>query len=105
MQEEKVQYEQWREQLHKKFEEEKLQQEQDMGRALDSKLNEHRALLQKGFNDKAEMMGLEIEQLKKEKENLSGGFFKDYVLPLVDTAKDVFSTFLQYKIFKNLKIP
>lgn len=105
MQEEKVQYEQWKEQLHIKFQEEKLQQEEDMGRALDSKLNEQRTLLQKGFNEKAELMGLEIKQLKKEKENLSGGIFKDYVLPLIDTAKDVLSTILQYKISKSLKIP
>lgn len=90
-------------QLEKKYEEEKNQQEEEIRRALESKLAEQKELIQKGFDEKAQMMSLEIEQLKKEKEKekKSGGIFKDYVMPLVDTAKDVFSTVLQYKVMRK----
>ncbi|KAI5092919.1 guanylate binding protein 1 [Silurus meridionalis] len=106
MQEEKVHNEQRLQQLERKYEEEKIQQQQELERALENKLKEQKELVEKGFEEKAQLMGLEIQQLKQEKEKQSGGFFKDYVMPLVDTAKDVFSTFLQYKLMKKgLGIP
>lgn len=106
MQEEKVHHEQRLQQLQTKIEEEKIEQQEELSRAMESKMAEHKQLLQKGFDEKADMMKLEIEQLKKEKDEQSGVFFKDYVMPLVDTAKDVFSTVLQYKLVKKgLKMP
>ncbi|KAB5535678.1 hypothetical protein PHYPO_G00120700 [Pangasianodon hypophthalmus] len=98
MHEEKVHHEQRLEQVMRKFEEEKLQQQQELDIALESKLNEQKQLLQNGFEERAKLMGLEIEQLKKEKDKQSGSIFKDYIMPLVDTAKDVFSTILHYKM-------
>ncbi|XP_026999086.1 guanylate-binding protein 1-like isoform X1 [Tachysurus fulvidraco] len=103
MEEEKVSHEQRLRQLETKFEDEKYQQQQELNIALESKLAEQKDLIQKGFDEKAKLLGMEIEQLKKEKpnDNPSGGIFKDYVMPLVSTAKDVFSTVLQYKIMKT----
>lgn len=93
-------------QLQGKFEEERLEQLQELDRAMECKLVEQKQLMQKGFDERAELMGLEIEQLKKEKDNQSAGYFKEYVLPLVDTAKDVFSKVLEYKLMKkSLKLP
>ncbi|GAA6103462.1 guanylate-binding protein 1-like isoform X1 [Tachysurus ichikawai] len=79
-------------QLEKKFEDKKHQQQQELNIALERKLAEQKDLIQKGFDEKAKLLGREIEHLKKEKpnDNPSGGIFKDYVMPLVDTAKDVF---------------
>ncbi|GAA6103467.1 guanylate-binding protein 1-like isoform X1 [Tachysurus ichikawai] len=103
MKEEKVSHQQRLQQLEKKFEDEKHQQQQELNIALESKLAEQKDFIQKGFDEKAKLLGLEIEQLKKEKpnDNPSGFVFKDYVMPIVDTAKDVFSTFLQYKILNK----
>lgn len=104
MREENVHHEQMLQQLQLKFEEETFQQQEEIDRAMESKLNEQRALLQKGFDEKAQLMDLEIEQLKKEKENQSGGIFKDNFLPLLDVAKDVLNSILQYKAtVKSLK--
>ncbi|KAI5615316.1 guanylate-binding protein 1 isoform X2 [Silurus asotus] len=106
MKEEKVHNEQRLQQLERKFEEEKIQQQQELERALENKLKEQKELVEKGFEEKAQLMGLEIQQLKQEKEKQTGDFFKDYVMPLVSTAKDVFSAFLQYKSMKKgLGIP
>ncbi|XP_017350939.1 guanylate-binding protein 1-like [Ictalurus punctatus] len=101
MQEEKLLHEQRLQQLEEKFEEENIQQQQELERAVESKLTEQKELVRKGFEEKAQLMGLEIEQLKKEKDKQSGSVFKDYVMPLINTAKDVFSTFLEYKLMKN----
>lgn len=101
MQEEKLHHEQRLQQLEEKFEEENIQQQQELERAVESKLTEQKELVRKGFEEKAQLMGLEIEQLKKEKDKQSGSVFKDYVMPLINTAKDVFSTFLEYKLMKN----
>ncbi|XP_058274894.1 guanylate-binding protein 1-like [Hemibagrus wyckioides] len=100
IQEEKVNHQQRVQQMEKKFEEEKSQQQEEMRRALESKLAEQKELIQKGFDEKAQLMGLEIEQFKKEKdkEKESSSIFKDYVMPIIDTAKDVFSSVLQYKL-------
>ncbi|KAF4076587.1 hypothetical protein AMELA_G00216770 [Ameiurus melas] len=101
MQEERENHVQRLQQLERKFDEEKLQQQQEQDRALDSKLAEHEELMTKGFKEKAQMLELEIEQLKEEKNKQSGSVFKDYVMPFVDTAKEVFSTYLQYKILRK----
>ncbi|XP_053508049.1 guanylate-binding protein 1-like [Ictalurus furcatus] len=101
MQVEKLHHKQRLQQLEEKFEEEKIQQQEELERALESKLTEQKELVQKGLEEKAQLMGLEIEQLKKEKDKQSGTVFKDYIMPLINTAKDVFSTVLQYKLMKN----
>ncbi|KAI5092918.1 guanylate binding protein 1 [Silurus meridionalis] len=104
MQEEKVHNEQRLQQLERKFEEEKIQQQQELERALENKLKEQKELVEKGFEEKAQLMGLEIQQLKQEKEKQS--VFKDYLMPVISIAKDVFSTVLQYKLMrKGLGIP
>ncbi|XP_017350933.1 guanylate-binding protein 1 isoform X2 [Ictalurus punctatus] len=101
MQEERENHVQRLQQLERKFEEEKLQQQQERDRALESKLAEHEELMTKGFKEKAQMLELEIEQLKEEENKQSGSVFKDYFMPFVDIAKDVFSTYLQYKILRK----
>ncbi|KAF7692587.1 hypothetical protein HF521_010197 [Silurus meridionalis] len=76
MQEEKVHNEQRLQQLERKYEEEKIQQQQELERALENKLKEQKELVEKGFEEKAQLMGLEIQQLKQEKEKQSGGFLR-----------------------------
>lgn len=98
MREDKVNHQQRVQQLEMKFMEEKQQQQQELDRALESKLAEHKKLLQKNFDERAQMMDQEYKQLKTEKEKQSGGVFSEYVMPLLNTAQNVFSTFLQYKI-------
>ncbi|KAL7842542.1 hypothetical protein SRHO_G00242310 [Serrasalmus rhombeus] len=83
-------------QMERKFEEEKHLQQEELNKALNSKLAEQKDLLEKGFKEKAEVMDLEIQQLKKEKEENS--FFKEVVMPLVDVGKDLFSSVLQYDL-------
>ncbi|XP_017350941.1 guanylate-binding protein 1 [Ictalurus punctatus] len=101
MQEEKLHHEQRLQQLEEKFEEEKIQQQQELERALESKLTEHKELVQKGFEEKAQLMDLEIEQLKKEKDALSHSFYKDYVIPGVDVAKELLFMYIKYKAMKK----
>lgn len=101
MQEEKLLHEQRLQQLEEKFEEEKIQQQQELERALESKLTEHKELVQKGFEEKAQLMDLEIEQLKKEKDALSHSFYKDYVIPGVDVAKELLFMYIKYKAMKK----
>ncbi|KAB5535677.1 hypothetical protein PHYPO_G00120690 [Pangasianodon hypophthalmus] len=101
MREEKVHHEQRLQQLERKFEEEKLQQQQELDRALESKLNEQKELVQKEFDEKAQLMGLEIEQLKKEKDELSHSFYKDYLIPGMDVAKELLSMYIKYKAMKK----
>ncbi|XP_030640312.1 guanylate-binding protein 1-like [Chanos chanos] len=84
-------------QMEEKMEEERRQQQKEMQLAIESKLKEQRDLLEKGFKEKADLLNEEIQQLKKEKTKSSGGVFKDFVMPLLKTGTEVFSTFLQYK--------
>lgn len=84
-------------QLQTKFEEERSEQQTELNRAMESKLDEQKQLIQKGFDEKAELMGLELEQLKKEKDELSRSFYKDYVVPGMEIAKELV---LLYKSFK-----
>ncbi|KAM9439442.1 guanylate-binding protein 2-like isoform 1-T6 [Clarias gariepinus] len=106
MDEEKKHHKERMQQLEMKFEEEKLQQQQELDRAVESKMAEQKDLLTKGFQEKAQVLELEIEHLKKEKDKQSDNVFKNYIMPIVDVAKDVFSTVLQYKLMKkSLKRP
>ncbi|XP_046731809.1 guanylate-binding protein 1-like isoform X1 [Silurus meridionalis] len=102
MQDHEQHYKQIVQQLERKFEEEKMQQQQEIDQALESKLKEQEELAQRKYEDKVQLMELEIEHLKKEKETQSSDIFKDYVMPLVDTATGVFSTVLQYKLKKSI---
>ncbi|KAI5092915.1 guanylate binding protein 1 [Silurus meridionalis] len=88
MQDHEQHYKQIVQQLERKFEEEKMQQQQEIDQALESKLKEQEELAQRKYEDKVQLMELEIEHLKKEKETQSSDIFKDYVMPLVDTATD-----------------
>ncbi|XP_053342295.1 guanylate-binding protein 1-like [Clarias gariepinus] len=101
MQEEKANHKQRMQQLEMKFEEERLQQQQELDRAVESKMAEQNELLTKGFLEKAQVLELEIEQLKKEKDKQSDNFFKNYIMPIVDIARDVFSIVLQYELMKK----
>ena len=87
--------------LQEKMEEEKQLQHEELDRALESKLKEQREMMEKGFKDKAETMGQEIEQLKKEKQQnqeAKPGFFKEYIVPIAKIGGNVLSTVLQYKM-------
>lgn len=92
-------------QMEKKFNYEMQQQQQEMDRALESKLKEQEELLQKGFKEKADLLGEEIQKLKKENENnSSGGFFKEYLMPLVNTAGNLIPSILTHRVLmKRLK--
>ncbi|XP_048018727.1 guanylate-binding protein 1 [Megalobrama amblycephala] len=92
-------------QMEEKFKQEMEQQQQEMDRAIESKLKEREELLNKGFREKADLMDEEINNLKKEKEEKSsGGFMKDYVMPIVGAVKDILPAFLQYRVMmKGLK--
>ncbi|XP_031418352.1 guanylate-binding protein 1-like [Clupea harengus] len=54
--------------LREKKEEEKQLQHEELERALENKQKEQREMLEQGFKDQADIMGQEIEQLKKEKQ-------------------------------------
>lgn len=102
MQEGKELHEQRFQQMERKFIEEKLQQQQELDKALESKLAEQKELMQKGFDEKAQMKDLEIEQLNKEKDQLSQSFYKDYIIPGVDIAKELFTIYMKYKAIKSV---
>ncbi|XP_030639464.1 guanylate-binding protein 1-like [Chanos chanos] len=89
-------------QMEEKIEEEKCQQQKEMELAMESKLREQKDLLENGFKEKAELLGEEIQQLKKEKAANFGGIFKDYVMPLLKIAVDVGSNILQYKVLSKV---
>lgn len=101
MQEEKEHHQQRLQQLQTKFEEEKLLQQQELDRAVECKLTEQKALLQKGFDERAGLLGLEIEQLKKENKGKSVNFLRDYIMPIAEIGKDILSTFCEYKIMRK----
>ncbi|TTH23531.1 Guanylate-binding protein 1 [Bagarius yarrelli] len=101
MKEEKDHYQQRIQQLEKKFKEEQFLQQLELERALESKLNEQKQLVEKGFNEKSKQMEQEIEQLKREKEKQSYNVLSDLIMPLVDTAANVLSTVLQYKLTRK----
>ncbi|XP_030641365.1 guanylate-binding protein 1-like [Chanos chanos] len=90
-------YEERMKQMEEKMEEERHQQQKEMELAIESKLKEQSNLLEKGFKEKADLLNEEIQQLRKEKSESSGGAFKNIVMPLLKTGVEVFSTFLQYK--------
>ncbi|ROJ35280.1 Guanylate-binding protein 4 [Anabarilius grahami] len=72
-------------------------------RAIESKLKEWEDLLNKGFREKADLMDEEINNLKKEKEEKSsGGFMKEYVMPIVGAVKDILPAVLQYKMLTKV---
>ncbi|XP_030640321.1 guanylate-binding protein 1-like [Chanos chanos] len=95
-------YEERVKQMEEKMEEERRQQQKEMELAIESKLKEQSNLLEKGFKEKADLLNEEIQQLKKEKTKSSGGVFKTFVMPLLKTGSEVFSTFLQYKTMGKL---
>ena len=62
-------------------------------------------MMEKGFKDQAEIMGEEIEQLKKEKTQIKEakpGFFEKIIMPLAKIGNNVFSTVLQYKGIRKM---
>ena len=91
--------------LEEKMEEEKKLQHEELDRALESKLKEQREMMEKGFKDKAETMGQEIEQLKKEQktnQEAKPGFLEKVFLPIAKIGSNIFSTFLQYKGMRKM---
>ncbi|XP_051990668.1 guanylate-binding protein 1-like [Xyrauchen texanus] len=102
---EKAQQEDRMKQMEEKFNHEMQQQQQEMDKALESKLKEQEELLKKGFKEKANFLEEEIQNLKKEKENnSSGGFFKEYLLPIVNTAANLLPSILHHRLMmKRLK--
>ncbi|XP_056600348.1 guanylate-binding protein 1 [Triplophysa dalaica] len=92
-------------QIEEKFRKEMEQQQEEMERAVESKVKEREALMDKGFKEKAELMEDEIKNLKKQQEEKSsGGWFKEYVLPIVKTCADLLPTVLQHRfMMKRLK--
>uniref|UniRef100_W5L2V8 Guanylate binding protein 1 n=1 Tax=Astyanax mexicanus TaxID=7994 RepID=W5L2V8_ASTMX len=90
----------------KRIEEEKRLQQEEMNQAIQRKMAEQEILMKNQFKEKAELLGQEIQQLKKEKEESSKGFFKDVLMPLIGVGKGVLSDVLNYKIMrKTLKMP
>ncbi|XP_051984796.1 guanylate-binding protein 1-like isoform X1 [Xyrauchen texanus] len=92
-------------QMEEKFSFEMQQQQQEMDRALESKLKEQEELLNKGFKEKAGFLDEEIRNLKAEqKESSSGGFFKGVLMPLISTAAQLIPSFLTHRVMmKGLK--
>ncbi|KAL1280784.1 hypothetical protein QQF64_015384 [Cirrhinus molitorella] len=90
-------------QMEEKFNKELEQQQQEMDRAIECKLKEQEEMLKKGFNEKAELLNEEITSLKKDKES-SGGFMKEYVMPIVGAVTEILPTLLNYRVLmKGLK--
>ncbi|RXN34795.1 guanylate-binding 1-like protein [Labeo rohita] len=90
-------------QMEEKFNQELEQQKQEMDRAIASKVKEQEEMLKKGFSEKAELLNEEITNLKKEKEN-SGGFMKEYVMPLLGAVTEMLPAVLNYRVLmKGLK--
>ncbi|XP_042559407.1 guanylate-binding protein 1-like [Clupea harengus] len=86
--------------LQEKMEEEMQLQREELKQALDSKLKEQREMLEKGFKDQADIMGQEIEQLKKEMQKIQEvkpGFFEQVIMPLANIGTGILSNYLQYK--------
>ncbi|XP_076838049.1 guanylate-binding protein 1-like isoform X2 [Brachyhypopomus gauderio] len=88
-------------QMEMKLVEEKKAHEEELNRAIESKLAEQKVLLEKGFKENAELLGSEIEQIKKEKQEKKSYSFKEMIVPILDIGKDVLSTVLQYKAMKS----
>ncbi|XP_031418233.1 guanylate-binding protein 1-like isoform X2 [Clupea harengus] len=91
--------------LEEKMEEEKRLQQEELDRALESKLKEQKEMLEKGFKGQAEIMGQEIEQLKKEKQQNQEdkpGFLEKVFIPLAEIGSNVLSTVLQFKGMRKM---
>uniref|UniRef100_A0A8C1JUV3 Guanylate-binding protein 1-like n=1 Tax=Cyprinus carpio TaxID=7962 RepID=A0A8C1JUV3_CYPCA len=104
METEKARHEDRVKQMQESFKKEKQQQQQEMDRAIDSKLKEQEEMLKKGFKEEAYNLKEEIKKLKNEKERLhGGGIFKDYVMPffcpLVETVPNLL---MQRSMIKSL---
>ncbi|XP_073691863.1 guanylate-binding protein 1-like [Garra rufa] len=90
-------------QMQEKFNKELEQQQQEMEKAIECKLNEQQEMVKKGFDERADLLNEEITSLKKEKES-SGGFMKEYVMPLLGTVTELLPAFLNYRVLmKGLK--
>ncbi|XP_072541083.1 guanylate-binding protein 1-like [Salminus brasiliensis] len=101
MQVEKVRHEEQLQQMERKIEEEKRLQVEELDKAMERKLFEQKDLIEKNYKEKAELMGLEIQQLKKEKDQASQGFFQTTFKPLLEVGAEVFSNVLQYKLMRS----
>ncbi|KAI4893123.1 hypothetical protein NFI96_020636 [Prochilodus magdalenae] len=98
MRAQKESHEERMQQMKNKFEEGKRLHQEELDKAVESKLAEQKDFLEKGFKDRANLLDQEIEQLKNKNK---GNFFKDYVMPIISTATDVLSTVLQYKLMRK----
>ncbi|XP_030641370.1 guanylate-binding protein 1-like [Chanos chanos] len=72
-------------QLEEKMEEERREQQKEMILAIESKLKEQSDLLEKGFRDEADLLNEQIQQLRREEAESSGGFMKDIFVPVLKT--------------------
>uniref|UniRef100_A0A8C1V7X4 Guanylate binding protein 1 n=1 Tax=Cyprinus carpio TaxID=7962 RepID=A0A8C1V7X4_CYPCA len=104
METEKARHEDRVKQMQESFKKEKQQQQQEMDRAIDSKLKEQEEMLKKGFKEEAYNLKEEIKKLKNEKERLhGGGIFKDYVMPfLCPLVETVPNLLMQRSMIKSL---
>ncbi|XP_062843307.1 guanylate-binding protein 1-like [Trichomycterus rosablanca] len=84
-------------QLQEKIKEELLQQQQELEKAVEKKLHEQNELIQKGFENLAQSVHQGIQQLKKEKEELSISDCFSYVKSALDIGKDILAMYLLYK--------
>ncbi|XP_062843558.1 guanylate-binding protein 1-like [Trichomycterus rosablanca] len=95
-------------QFMKKFEEENLQQKQELDKAVEKKMHDEKELLQKGFEEQAQSLNREVQQLKKQSEEVSSSNYMDYAKYAVDVGKDLLALYLQYKVgiqMSGLKLP
>ncbi|XP_065122911.1 guanylate-binding protein 2-like [Paramisgurnus dabryanus] len=88
-------------QLQEKCKKEMEQKQEEMDRALDSKLKEQEELIKKGFDAKAEQLEEEIVRLNKEKE-AAGNFFKEYIMPLASAGLDLANKVQTQKAIQNV---
>nr|XP_055059189.1 guanylate-binding protein 1-like [Misgurnus anguillicaudatus] len=85
-------------QMEEKFKEEMEKQKNEMDRALESKLKEQEELLNKGFKDKADLLGQEIDSLKNGNQKVSAaGIVRDFVMPLLTSSLEVIPSILMQR--------
>lgn len=96
LQEERKQHAARIQQMHGKFKSEMEQQQQELDRAMESKLKEMKELLMKGFKEKADFLEEEINNLKKEKEEKGSSSFMDVLMVLIRNMEKLLPLMLEF---------
>nr|XP_055059163.1 guanylate-binding protein 1-like [Misgurnus anguillicaudatus] len=95
---EKKQQEEIKMKMEEKFKQEMAKQKNEIDRALESKLKEQEELLNKGFKEKADLLGQEIESLKNDNEKVSAAsIVRDVVIPLATAGLEVIPSILMHR--------